>query len=124
MGLSNIKIETDEDIIPVYDNADISFKAYSLQHDYRQEYTTDNQKLDLYDSNNCKQDAVNNPKHYNSHPSGIDCLTITEHMTFNLGNAIKYIWRADLKGKQIEDLQKAVFYLNREISRITKNKEK
>jgi len=42
------------------------------------------------------QDPVNHPKHYTSHPSGIDCIQITEHMSFNLGNAIKYIWRADL----------------------------
>jgi hypothetical protein len=58
---------------------------------------------------------VNNPKHYTSHPSGIECLEITRHMGFNLGNVIKYIWRADLKGKNIEDLKKAAFYLQDEI---------
>ena len=62
-------------------------------------------------------DNVNNPKHYTSHPSGIDCIQITEHMGFCLGNAIKYVWRADLKEDAIEDLQKAVWYINREISR-------
>jgi hypothetical protein len=62
-------------------------------------------------------DNVNNPKHYTSHPSGIDCIQITEHMGFCLGNAIKYVWRADLKKDAIEDLQKAVWYINREISR-------
>jgi len=60
-------------------------------------------------------DQVNNPKHYTSHPSGIECLEITRHMGFNLGNVIKYIWRADLKGKNIEDLKKAAFYLQDEI---------
>jgi len=60
---------------------------------------------------------VDHPKHYTSHPSGIECIQITEHMGFNLGNAIKYIWRADLKGKDIEDLRKAVWYINREIAR-------
>ena len=60
-------------------------------------------------------DQVNNPKHYTSHPSGIECLEITRHMGFNLGNVIKYIWRADLKGKNIEDLKKAAFYLLDEI---------
>lgn len=60
---------------------------------------------------------VNHPKHYNSHPSGIECIRITEHMGFNLGNAVKYIWRADLKGQQIEDLKKAAWYINREIEK-------
>lgn len=59
-------------------------------------------------------DTVNKPKHYNEHPSKIECIQITEHMNFCLGNAMKYIWRADLKNG-IEDLQKAVWYLNREI---------
>lgn len=65
-------------------------------------------------------DPVNHPKHYASHPSGIECIQITEHMTFNLGNATKYIWRADLKNDAIEDLKKAIWYLNREIERRTK----
>lgn len=61
-------------------------------------------------------DMVNNPKHYTSHPSGIECIEITRHMSFNLGNATKYIWRCDLKKDAIEDLKKAVFYLNDEIA--------
>ena len=62
-------------------------------------------------------DSVNSPKHYTSHPSGIDCIQITEHMSFNLGNAIKYIWRADLKHDAIEDLRKAYWYVEREIKK-------
>lgn len=62
------------------------------------------------------EDAVNNPKHYTSHPSGIECLDVTRHMSFNLGNATKYIWRCDLKKDAIEDLRKAIFYLNDEIN--------
>jgi hypothetical protein len=62
-------------------------------------------------------DQVNNPKHYTSHPSGIDCIQITEHMGFNLGNAIKYLWRSDLKNDAIEDLNKAIWYILREIDR-------
>lgn len=62
-------------------------------------------------------DPVNKPKHYNSHPSGIQCIEITRHMVFNLGNAMKYIWRADLKGG-IEDLEKAIWYLEDEITRL------
>ena len=67
-------------------------------------------------------DNVNHPKHYNSHPSGVECIEITEHMTFCLGNAVKYIWRASLKGKEVEDLRKARWYIDREISRILSEK--
>jgi hypothetical protein len=66
-------------------------------------------------------DPVNHPAHYTSHPSGVECLTITRWMTFNLGNAVKYIWRAGLKGGQagaVTDLRKAVFYLTDEIARL------
>lgn len=62
-------------------------------------------------------DAVNHPKHYTAHPSGVECITIVEHMGFCLGNAMKYIWRADLKGNAVEDLEKARFYIDREIER-------
>ena len=64
-------------------------------------------------------DPVNKPKHYTEHPSGVECIQITEHMNFLLGNAMKYIWRADLKNG-VEDLQKAVWYLSREIEKRTK----
>lgn len=64
-----------------------------------------------------KHDPVNHPKHYTGHPSGVECITITEHMGFCLGNAMKYIWRADLKDDAIEDLKKAAWYINREIQR-------
>lgn len=69
-----------------------------------------------------KHDPVNNPKHYTAHPSGVECIEITRHMGFNLGNAMKYIWRCDLKGKDIQDLEKAVFYLQDEIELRKKNK--
>lgn len=64
-------------------------------------------------------DPVNNPKHYTSHPSGVECIEITQHYNFNLGNVIKYIWRAGLKDDNapIQDLEKARWYLDREISR-------
>jgi Protein of unknwon function (DUF3310) len=64
-------------------------------------------------------DPVNNPKHYTSHPSGVECITVTEHMGFNLGNAVKYIWRADEKGNAIEDLRKAAWYVQRELAKRT-----
>lgn len=73
-----------------------------------------------------KKDNVNHPKHYTSDPSGIECIDITRHRNFNIGNAIKYLWRAGLKidadkssiNKQIEDLEKAVWYIVDEIHRL------
>lgn len=66
-------------------------------------------------------DMINKPPHYTSHPSGIECIQITEHMSFCLGNAMKYIWRADLKNDAIEDLEKAKRYIEREIEKRTKS---
>lgn len=65
-------------------------------------------------------DNVNHPKHYNSHPAGIECIDVVRHMNFNLGNAIKYIWRAGLKeaDKNIQDLEKAKWYIDNEIDRL------
>lgn len=63
-------------------------------------------------------DPVNHPAHYTEHPSGVECIQITEHCNFCLGNAMKYIWRAGQKGDAVEDLKKAQWYLEREISRI------
>jgi hypothetical protein len=62
-------------------------------------------------------DPVDHPKHYTSHPSGVEAIQITEHMGFCLGNAMKYIWRADLKEDAIEDLRKARWYIDREIQK-------
>ena len=64
-------------------------------------------------------DPVNHPAHYTSHPSGVEAIDITRHMKFNLGNAVKYIWRAGLKGDSIEDLQKARFYISDELERLS-----
>lgn len=71
-------------------------------------------------------DNVNHPKHYNSHPSGVECIAIVRHYNFNVGNVFKYLWRHGLKHEQgvndrqkaIEDLRKAQFYLNDEIERL------
>jgi hypothetical protein len=60
---------------------------------------------------------VDHPPHYTSHPSGVECITVAEHMGFNLGNVLKYIWRADEKGAPLQDLRKAAWYLAREIKR-------
>ena len=65
-------------------------------------------------------DPVDHPVHYTNHPSGIECIRITEHMNFCLGNAMKYIWRAGQKGSVIEDLGKAIWYISAEIERLKK----
>jgi hypothetical protein len=59
---------------------------------------------------------VNHPQHYTSHPSGVECIQITRHMGFNLGNVMKYIWRADMKNG-LEDLEKAKWYIQDEIDK-------
>ena len=71
-----------------------------------------------------KPDNVNHPSHYTSHSSGVECITVVEHLSFNVGNAIKYLWRANHK-HGVEDLMKAAWYVDREIQRMTnKNKNK
>jgi len=67
-----------------------------------------------------ENDAVN-PAYYKAHPSGVECIKVTEHMNFCLGNAVKYIWRAGLKDDAIQDLEKAVWYIKREIERRQNN---
>lgn len=65
-------------------------------------------------------DQVNHPKHYTSHPSGIEAIQVTRHMNFNLGNAMKYLWRAGLKNpdETVQDLEKAIFYIYDEIKKL------
>jgi hypothetical protein len=65
---------------------------------------------------------VSKPKHYNSHPSGIECIQVTEHMDFLIGNAIKYLWRTEHKNG-IEDLKKAIWYIERKIALLEKSNE-
>lgn len=70
-----------------------------------------------------KPDMINHPPHYNQHPSGVECITITQEFSFNLGNVIKYVWRAGLKGNEkTQDLQKARWYLDKEIKRLKSEK--
>lgn len=69
---------------------------------------------------------VNHPKWYNNHPSGVECIEIARHYCFSIGNAIKYLWRAGLKKdaalsdkeKEVEDLKKAVWYINDRIKEL------
>ena len=61
-------------------------------------------------------DRIRHPPHYTQHPSGVECIEISEHFGFCLGNVIKYVWRAGSKGDALEDLKKARWYLAREIA--------
>jgi len=65
-------------------------------------------------------DQVNHPTHYTTDPSGVEAIEITRHRNFNIGNAFKYLWRAGLKNEDthIEDLKKAIFYIQDEINRL------
>jgi hypothetical protein len=63
-------------------------------------------------------DAVSHPTHYTSHSSGVECIEVVESLPFNVGNAIKYLWRAGLKGPAAEDMRKALWYLRRECARL------
>ena len=66
-------------------------------------------------------DPVNHPAHYVAHPSGVECVEIAEHFNFNVGNAVKYLWRAGLKSPNaLEDLRKARWYVDRAIERMEK----
>jgi hypothetical protein len=61
--------------------------------------------------------VVDHPKHYNVHPSGVECIDVVESMSFNVGNAVKYLWRADEKEAPLQDLEKAAWYIKREIEK-------
>ena len=67
-------------------------------------------------------DVVNHPPHYKV--GGIEVIDFIESkgLTYNLGNVVKYVSRADHKGNKLEDLKKAQWYLNREVSNLEKSK--
>lgn len=62
------------------------------------------------------KELVDHPSHYNGNQSGIECIDVIEHMSFNVGNAIKYLWRHEQKGGGT-DLLKAIWYIIRELKR-------
>ena len=79
----------------------------------------------LEENMNKKFDIINKPKHYNSHPSGIECIDIVKHHDFCTGNAIKYLWRQGLKDGEssVKDLKKAAYYIDKKIKEL-ENDEK
>ena len=81
------------------------------------EFTPDT-VVDALTKHSSYSDPVTKPSHYNWHPSGVECKTIAEAFQYNLGCAIKYIWRSGRKGDVIEDLKKAQEYIKNEIERL------
>ena len=63
---------------------------------------------------------VDHPPHYNQHPTGVECIDIIEHFNFNVGNAMKYLWRAGQSEHWVTDLEKAAWYVQRELERARK----
>ena len=84
------------------------------------EIKKENVKEENVKEENVKEDLVNHPKHYTSHPSGIETIEITRWMNFNLGNSVKYILRSGKKSEDtaVQDLEKAIWYLKDEIKRL------
>ena len=66
---------------------------------------------------------IHHPKHYTDHPSGVECVKIAQAFNYNLGNVIKYVWRAGLKTQDpLQDLQKAAKYIEFEIERVQRER--
>lgn len=63
------------------------------------------------------KEMINHPKHYNKGKYEVIDVIEDWELNFNLGNAVKYIGRADYKGNKVEDLRKAMWYIDREIER-------
>ena len=114
--------------IPKYCGTDTRFDNKSISYKLVEQC----KPKDIEQKTEIKVDNVKHPAHYNSHPSGIECIEITRHHNFDIGNAIKYLWRAGLKSeegmedadKQVEDLNKAIWYIKDEIKRITELKKR
>ena len=125
---------------PWSDQVSYTFTDYEMQEDYKPStfyWPVDAASVPAWTagdtftiSTKSEHDSVNHPKHYTSHPSGVECIQVTQHYNFCVGNAIKYLWRAGLKSegntdtkqKQIEDLNKAIWYIRREIENLETNK--
>ena len=112
-----------------FDYKENIFDCEGLKDDDPKLYKEIKEQKQMFESLSLKkkeaaQDPVNHPSHYTSDPSGIECIQITRHRNFNIGNAIKYLWRAGLKdgNSDIQDLQKAVWYIQDEIERLEKLK--
>lgn len=125
---SNIHNTKDKSIIYNYVYSEGAIEnIMSETKEFNNVYTTYKQAMNVMNNN---ESSVEHPKHYNLHPSGIECITIARHYCFSIGNAIKYLWRAGLKKeqglddktKEIEDLEKAIWYIKDRIEELKSNK--
>lgn len=117
----------------MYQNKMISFSTYSqmLRQAEETQLLRDKIRNVTIDMSKETDNNVNHPEWYNSHPSGIECIEIARHYCFSIGNAIKYLWRAGLKKdaslsdkqKEIEDLKKAIWYINDRIKELENDPE-
>lgn len=100
------------------------YHVYDDKRAYIGTVDTVEEAMTLLEDGTANNDAVNHPSHYNADPSGIECIEIVRHRNFNIGNAFKYLWRAGLKdgSEDVEDLKKAIWYINDEIERLTRDK--
>lgn len=84
--------------------------------------------ISLEEASKAISKTIEHPSHYTSHPSGIECIEIAKYYDFCIGSAIKYLWRAGLKSeegkstkeKEIEDLKKAITFIQFKIDTLTK----
>ena len=91
----------------------VDLDPFTVESDCGTRYVED---VDGYVLVHPQVDEVNHPAHYNKYP--VECITLTEHMNFCCGNAVKYIYRAGDKGDAITDLKKSLWYIKREIARL------
>lgn len=101
--------------------------SHQLKEDFLREADEVLKIIGEIEANNIQKEIEKdkiNPSHYKTHPSGIECIEITRHLNFNVGNAIKYLWRNGLKDNEssIDDLNKAIWYINDEIERLETSK--
>lgn len=96
------------------------FDCEELKDEMPQDYQEIKEQQKVFEQGFTKNDPVNHPSHYTSHPSGIECITITQHHNFCIGNMIKYLWRAGLKSSdtELQDCKKALWYLKKHIENL------
>lgn len=120
---TNIAVAIDDSECLLF-NKDTASKFEKI---YRRTYDDVNETSSCDNVNN-KPNNVEHPSHYTSHPSGVECITVTRHFCFDIGNAIKYLWRAGLKKeqgmseleKEIEDCNKAIWYIKDHVKMLNK----
>ena len=86
----------------------------------RHKYPTQEEVIDFNRKEHCKKEMINHPTHYGGEDNTYEAIKVIEawDLGFNLGNTIKYVSRAGKKLDILEDLEKASWYINREIKKL------